>query len=60
MAKGLYRINTDPPWVQVQYGPNSMPIPEDKYREEGYEPDIDTLPWQGEPPPQEASDADRT
>lgn len=48
MAVGQYKIRGNPVWVQVQYGAHSMPIFEDDYREKGYKPDFDALPWQDE------------
>jgi hypothetical protein len=48
-TRGLYRIRGNPPWVHVDYdGKASMPIPEDRYRSEGYQPPLDELPWNDE------------
>jgi hypothetical protein len=50
MPAGLYKfrrkIRNNPIWVQVSYGQNSMPIPEDIYRTRCYEPDFEQLPWE--------------
>ena len=51
---GLYR---DGGWAQVSDGKNSIPIPRDRYEENGYEPPCDRLPTKEE---YEARDADRT
>lgn len=51
MRKGLYRINRPIGMendVQVGdvNGDNDMPLPESIYRERGYQPPFDELPWQ--------------
>jgi len=38
--------------VFVDYGTSSMDISEEKYREEGYQPPFEQLPWKGEEPSQ--------
>jgi hypothetical protein len=48
MARGIFRSPGNPPWAQVDYGMHSVPIPEPEYRQKGYEPDFDELPWEVE------------
>lgn len=48
MATGLYRIKGNPNSAQVLYGNNAMPIPESKYRNEGYQPPFEALPWESD------------
>ena len=49
--RGIYRERNG--WgnqhsVFVGYGDHRMDIPEDRYREEGYQPAFESLPWKGE------------
>jgi hypothetical protein len=47
MPKGIYRVEGTPPWVGVEYeeGHRSV-MPEPYYRERGYRPKFEDLPWQ--------------
>lgn len=58
MPKGLYRLQGTPPWVGVEYeeGHRSV-MPEPYYRERGYRPEFEDLPWLESGAPA-ASDAD--
>jgi len=49
VTKRAYRIRRKPNGVQVEYGRHPIPIPDEDYRGKGNEPDVETLPWQGEP-----------
>lgn len=48
MAVGLFRIKGAPHGVQVGYDNIDMPLFEDQYREQGYLPHVEELPWKTE------------
>lgn len=48
MAIGLYRMQGNPNYVQVLYDKNSMPMSEADYRDRGYQPPFEALPWEKE------------
>ena len=47
-AVGLYRCPGNPPWACVLEGAKGSYVAEHHYREGGYQPNFDTLPWESD------------
>jgi hypothetical protein len=47
-AVGLYRCPGNPPWVCLLEDAKGSYVAENHYREGGYQPDFDALPWESD------------